>query len=170
MKYLTLLSTLLSLFAFSFLSYGQLKEVPLVERMTIAHTIIEGKVISQQSFWDDNHHNIYTANKIKIYKIFKGNTLMEELEIITVGGVVGMDKESVSPSLQFEIGQIGIFLLKDNNVAVSNTLFRTTYQMMPAAGPQGFVRYDLKEGTAHEPFHEYTTITTRLYNTITGYT
>jgi hypothetical protein len=56
-----------------------------------------------------------------MYKVFKGNMLMEELEIITVGGVVGMDKESVSPSLQFEIGQIGMFLLKNNNVVVSNT-------------------------------------------------
>jgi PKD repeat protein len=171
MRNFTLLATsILFSLLISTTSYGQLREVPVAQRMAIANTIVEGEVISQQSFWDDNHKNIYTANKVLIYKTFKGNTLMNEVEVITIGGIVGNIKETVTHTLQLEVGQVGMFMLKNNNVAVSSAPLATTHQMMPATGPQGFVLYNLKEGTAKAPFHTYPTITNDLYNTVTAHT
>ncbi len=55
----SLLSCLL-IFNLSF-AQGALKEIPLKQQIEKSSLIIEGKVISKQSFWDANRHNIYTS-------------------------------------------------------------------------------------------------------------
>jgi hypothetical protein len=44
----------------------------LTERIQQAQLIAEGKVLSQYSFWDEAHHNIYTSNLVKVFRYFKG--------------------------------------------------------------------------------------------------
>ena len=76
-------------------------------------------MISKQSFWDVNHHNIYTTNTVEVYKVFKGLKL-SIIEVITAGGSVGLEVEKVSPSLKLHIGDVGVFMLYASNVSFSS--------------------------------------------------
>ena len=51
-----------------------LKEVNLETQIQKTKTIIEGKVVDRQSYWDDNYQNIYTINTIEVFKVFKGDS------------------------------------------------------------------------------------------------
>lgn len=135
--------------------FSQLSEVPLSTKINSAIDIVEGEVISQFSFWDDNNQNIYTSNKVQVFKKLKGENVHHHLEVITLGGAVGMDKQTVQPSLQFEVGDKGVFFLKQNLVAINTTMFQTNFQAQPYSGPQGFIKYDPIKGIAHAPFRIY---------------
>ena len=139
-----------------------LKKVGLQHRTTDAFEVVEGKVVSQFSFWDDNHHNIYTASKIQVFKELKGSTSQPFVEIITPGGTVGMQRDVVEPSLQLEVGDVGVFFIEPTNVPMNSTTFETSVQGRPAAGPQGFVEYHLDQGIAHDAFAEYTNPETQV--------
>lgn len=159
--YLTVVAVL-----FCALSYAQLSEVPLSSRINDSQTIVEGKVLSQYSFWDDNQHNIYTASKIEVYKVLKGNVIYQQLEIITPGGVVGLHKETVEPSLELEVGDVGVYFLYANDLSTSSVFFQTSFQGRPAAGIQGMVKYDPVEGVAKDVFSTYNDIDTEIYDII----
>ena len=73
--------------------------VSLEERISASEMVVEGEVISKRSFWDARHENIYTSNIIKVYKVFKGTLQQQEIEIITEGGTVGLDKHVYSEAL-----------------------------------------------------------------------
>jgi len=76
-----------------------LEPVSLSRRATEADVIVEGRVLSRESFWKPDSSGIYTSHLIGIYKVLKGNTVLSEVELITPGGIVGMDMEVVNPSL-----------------------------------------------------------------------
>ena len=82
-----------------------LKEVSLSKQIEKSTLVLEGKVISKKSFWDANHEKIYTVNTVEVYKVFKGESL-PTIEIITLGGVVGMDAQIVYPSLKLNKNDI----------------------------------------------------------------
>ena len=134
-----------------------LYEIPLLQRIQSSTAIFEGKVISSYSFWDSGHSVIYTANKIEVFKMFKGAIVGAVIELITEGGIVGDKMEIVEPSLQLGQGSTGIFFAinstiesPDNNTGNIN--------FMSFAGPQGFVKYDWNGQTANEPFKKYNSI------------
>ena len=60
------------LFTFIFSLSGQTKKSSIGERSEKADLIFEGKVISQESFWDDKKTGIFTESTIEISKMFKG--------------------------------------------------------------------------------------------------
>ena len=164
---------LLALFltvAMTFTSLAQelMVEVPFSTQVQSSSQIIEGKVISKTSFWDDNHHNIYTINTIEIYKVFKGQVLAETLELITPGGSVDNDSEVVTPSLSLNIGDIGVFILHNNDIQISNGTSQNKFK--PFASSQGFYKYDLSSNTVFNPFVNKQGITNTFYNDITALT
>src|SRR5688572_16981117 len=93
---------LLVLLSFHLSAQCLLKELPLNQRSSRSELIVEGKVIASQSFWNEAHNMIYTSNTIEIMKIFKGQVSASTIDIITEGGVVGMDMIKVSPSLSLK--------------------------------------------------------------------
>ncbi|WP_047548809.1 T9SS type A sorting domain-containing protein [Psychroserpens sp. Hel_I_66] len=162
----TLFLSLFFTMAFSLNSSAQelMIEVPFDTQIQSSTEIIEGKVISKASFWDNNHYNIYTVNTIEVYKIFKGENVSETIEIVTPGGTVGNDSEIVTPSLTLNIGDIGMFMLKDNNVAITNQSPQNKF--MPFASSQGFYKYNLLSNEVFNPFVNKKGITTSFYNAI----
>ena len=173
MKKITPSTMLLALFltvAMTFTSLAQelMVEVPFSTQVQSSSQIIEGKVISKTSFWDDNHHNIYTINTIEIYKVFKGQVLAETLEMITPGGSVDNDSEVVTPSLSLNIGDIGVFILHNNDIQISNGTSQNKFK--PFASSQGFYKYDLSSNTVFNPFVNKQGITNTFYNDITALT
>src|SRR5262245_44723667 len=71
--------------------------VTFTARTSASSAIIEGKVLSQNSFWNSNHDFIYTANEIQVYKIFKGAISNANVFVITEGGTVGNDMIVAEP-------------------------------------------------------------------------
>ncbi|MDD5570656.1 MAG: T9SS type A sorting domain-containing protein [Bacteroidales bacterium] len=162
--------TLALLFAFgTYRSNSQclMVETSLSERVQQSTAIFEGKVISNSSFWNEEHTNIFTSNFIEVYKVFKGDISTTEVEIITPGGIVGEDMEIETPSLELNVGDVGVFLVQQNTLASSlsgipeNLKFESSY-----AASQGFIKYDLVEKTANDVFHTYINIEIEVYNNI----
>jgi len=137
---------------------------PLSQRIEQATIILEGKVVAQQSFWDAQHQNIYTTNRIEVYKIFKGTlALVTEAEIITEGGTVGNKSHVFSATLALQPGEQGIFFLEPSRLTAANPVLagRPVYSVYSSR--QGFIRYELPHHTASDPFRNYKNITTELY-------
>ncbi len=164
--------TTVLLAAFLLLSFNgfsqELVPVNFNTRVSNSQLIVEGKVISKRSFWDNNNYNIYTASKIEVYKVFKGNLYTNFIEIITPGGIVGLHKEEVHPSLELENNDVGVFMLHNNTILTYKVNGIPLYQ--PYASVQGFVKYDLAENKAASVFDKFNNIDQVLYNTITGLT
>ena len=139
-------------------------EVPLDAQVQASSQIIEGKVISKKSFWDANRENIYTVNVIDVYKVFKGQPL-STIEIVTPGGVVGLEAQTVTPSLQLNRRDVGIFLLTANTVAITtqHPAFETY------SDTQGFYKYNVFNNTVVNPYRVQQGITD-FYTTMTGLT
>lgn len=163
-----LLSTLIGIAAFAGLSAQcSLIEVPLIQRANASTVIVEGKVTGQYSYWNSNHSMIYTANTIELYKIFKGSIATTSIEIITEGGTVALDRITVEPSLELSIGEVGMFTCTPVTRAHHNLVSRSALPQFEAyAGTQGFVKYDVVNNTANDPFRKYSDIQTELFDVV----
>lgn len=157
----------LMLFSFNTV-FAQLIPISLTQRIDSASTILEGKVISQTSYWNESQTNIYTSNIVEIYKIFKGQLTSSQVELITKGGIVGNRMERVTNTLELNVGDIGIF------TAIKSTAKITTkaslIKLRAFAGMQGFIRYDLTNNSAKDVFNDYRDITKELYSKIVAQT
>ena len=142
-----------------------LREVSLSKKINASNLLVEGKVIEKQSFWDADKKHIYTSNTIEIYKIFKGNSNGDIIEIITKGGTVGLNAERVHPSLQLTNEIVGLFFIKNNNT-ITGQLSKGNSTYIPTVGAQSFYAYDLIAGTASGSFQKYDNLETTLYNDI----
>lgn len=85
------------------------------QKLQLAEDILEGKVVSQESFFGDDG-NIYTTNKIEVYRVLIGNAGLEH-SIITEGGVVGNLMQIVTPSVKLKIGDYGVFTTSDDKAS-----------------------------------------------------
>jgi len=139
--------------------------VLLSQRVPQSNIIIEGKVINQQSFWNTAHDKIYTSNLVEVYKTFK-NTTSPYIEVITEGGTVGNAKHVFEPTLELEVGDVGVFTLNTNNQP--SQFGKQVYEAYASA--QGFIKYDPATNSATEPFNKYLNASSSLYNTITQLT
>jgi len=134
--------------------------------ITASPLVIEGKVRSQQSYWDIENKNIYTVNEVEIFKIFKGITTTGTVKVVTQGGTVGLQMDRVSNALSLQVGEMGMFVLQSfpESLPLTETLYRPTETVL------GFIRYDLVTGRANSVFESYASLTDlyMLVNTITG--
>ncbi len=166
----TVLLTLLFITAVTLSTRAQelMIEIPLSTQVQSSSQIIEGKVIAKTSFWDANHHNIYTANTVEVFKIFKGQNLNDTINIITSGGTVGNSIEVVTPSLSLNVGDIGVFMLTNSNLEITNNNPLNSYKTFAAS--QGFYKYNISSNTAYNHFITSQNIANVFYKTITTLT
>src|SRR6476620_9662695 len=100
-----LLFTCALFFSISISGSAQLYKIELNEKVSKASLIVEGKVTSKKSFWNDAHTMIFTANTIKVYKLFKGALSDKTIEIVTQGGSLGNSAVLVSDLLQLDLNK-----------------------------------------------------------------
>jgi len=136
--------------------------VTLSQRISQSSLVVEGKVTAQQSFWNADHNRIYTSSLLEVYKSFKGSA-PAYLEVITEGGTVGMNRHHFDPSLELEAGEMGVFTLNANGE--TSQFGKPVYE--PYASAQGFIKYNVKEDVANEPFQAYTNLSTTFYSLMT---
>lgn len=146
-----------------------LTEASLKKQIENSSLVVEGQVISKKSFWDAEKKNIYTANTIQVYKVFKGG-VYEVIEVITKGGTVGLSAEIVTPSLKLHTNDIGIFMLYNSNVESNDLNKSSTKQFKPYGSLQGFYKYNLYNDEAINPFNKKKGITSSFYSEIMSHT
>lgn len=76
----------------------------------ISSTVLSGKIVKKESFWDTNKKRIYTVHQIKSSKYFKGKS-ENTLYLVTEGGSVGLDGMISSNMIRFNLNSKGIFQL-----------------------------------------------------------
>ena len=152
---------LLFIFTLPLMSSAQCMTVerPLEDLLNQATLVVEGKVVSQQGYWDTENKNIYTVHQITLFKSFKGVPINQDIQVVTQGGVVDLSMDKVSHALELNIGQMGLFLLQPSFVNLG--LGTTAYK--PVENALGFISYDLHTGTAHSVFERYSDIQGSFY-------
>ncbi|MEI8059290.1 MAG: hypothetical protein WCG67_03945, partial [Ferruginibacter sp.] len=160
--------TILLLLLISFLFFKNilvaqaLYPVSIDEKIQHSTLIIEGKVIDKKCFWNPGHTMIFTSNRIKVYKAFKGTVSSEFVEIMTQGGSVGLESIEASDLLNLETEELGVFFCYPNSInlksPVTSDLLWDVY-----SSAQGFVRYDTTAKIADAPFVKYSNIVSGLY-------
>ncbi len=155
----------LSLALVVFSANAQLYKIDINKKIDNASAIIEGKVVGQHSFWNTEHTMIYTSNTVHIYKIFKGDIGVDQIEIVTQGGSVDNHCLVVSEVLQLQKNETGMFFCFKNDKQIrspiSNSILYDVY-----SSSQGFLKYDLKNNIAYAPFAAYKNISENLYSII----
>ncbi len=146
-----------------------LQKIPLEKQVLNSNLVVEGKVVSKASFWDAAHKMIYTAHTVEVYKVFKGKSL-ETIEILTLGGFVGLDGITASHALQLDAGSIGVFMLNDAHATLSSN-HKSKWPLYRAySGIQGFYSYDMASDEVANVFSKQNGIQTVFYKTLCGIT
>ena len=146
-------------------AFAQMTELPFAQKIENSSDIFEGKVIRKASYWNEKHTLILTSNTIEVYKVFKGNIATSEVDILTDGGQVGYDIQGSESSIVLKEGDIGVFMVNTSTFNENKILFFRTY-----GDWQGFIKYDLLEKTASDPFKKYNNIPDGVYKAITDKT
>lgn len=137
--------------------------VSLEEKITNSTNIVEGKVVSKTCFWNAAHTFIFTCNKVKVYKIFKGGMTSDYVEVLTQGGTIGDLNVEASDLLALDENEIGVFFLFPNSINLKSP--NTGNILMDVySSSQGCFVYDMINKKAIAPFVKYNNITTILYN------
>ena len=152
---------------FTKISAQALYPVSLDEKVQQSSLITEGTVVSKSSFWNPAHTLIFTSNKIKIHKIFKGQLQAEYIEVMTHGGTVGTEQVEVSELADLSVGETGIFFCYPNSISLKNPATNVLLWDIYSSA-QGFIRYDLNSKIADAPFASYDNIVNRLYPAVTA--
>lgn len=147
--------------------YGQLYEVAFDEKIEKSILIVEGKVVEAKCYRSDNG-DIYTANKVRLVGILKGEYWERFLTVTTWGGEMDGERQTWTHLLTLEIGDHGIFFLEPTRVPTipdNNSL--ESYDVY--SGIQGFLAFvqnDAKAWVAHDPFQTYIDIENDVYRHI----
>lgn len=121
--------------------------------------VVEGEVLDARSFWDARHRRIYTAHRVRVFKVFKG-TAAAELTVITEGGTVDLSRQELTNTLRLFPGEQGVLFLYPAPFAG----IEAAGQAWAAYGSeQGFIRYDLTKASASEPFRQYPLVSQNFY-------
>ena len=133
--------------------------VNLDDRVEHSDIIVEAVVTDQNCFIDQSDNHIYTANHLEVLKLFKGSLQSDEVILITQGGTVGSQGETVFPSLSMQLRNKGIFFLYSNSKMEDNT-----YKAY--SGPQGAIFYDRYSSGANDVFNTYASVRQDVYPAI----
>lgn len=156
MKRIALILLFLVLLPLNSLFSDLLYKIPTTEKIQNSVLVIEGKCIDKFSFYQPTNDYIYTVHEILPYKSFKGNPGDDNIFIITKGGTIDDYKIVVRPEAKIDSGDVGIFMLINNDVKNPESPVKLTYSCYGTS--HGFIKYDLINKTAHCPFYSYTSI------------
>ncbi|WP_298556584.1 T9SS type A sorting domain-containing protein [uncultured Algibacter sp.] len=146
-----------------------LREISLKEQIDNSSLVIEGKVIFSKAFWDANHKMIYTRNTVEVYKVFKGEPV-DTIEIMTEGGIVGLNAILASHSLKLGKGSFGIFTLYGSNINIDEKGNSKYQKYRTYSEIQGFYKYDLYGNTVSNTLSRKKGIATSFYSDIINIT
>lgn len=114
--------------------------------------IVEGKIVKQESFWNQDQTMIMTRHTLEVYKVFKSSTnLQSTLTFTTMGGKVGKDIiNATSHHFPINYGSSGLFLFNQTN---------SSYQLTT----DGFVYYDVLNEKASSKHNYFNNVQNEIY-------
>jgi len=160
-RYLFILSIVVGFFTKDANAQCLLQPLSLETKIIESSIIIEGKIISKESFWVENPRRIVTKNTILVYKSFKGPNL-EKVSFISEGGKVGDEIHVTEPNISVLTNDIGMFFLTPDKMDKD--------MLVSFGSPHGFYQYDQVNGTASAPFALLSNVKTQLYTPIVNKT
>lgn len=139
------------------------------ERIMNAQSLLLGEVTSKHTY-ADNNGNIYTLNTIQVDAWMKNHNELNEVYVITLGGVLGDKAQVTYPAVQLTKGDRYFFALENDNTAVDDNAVRSLYpgriQAMPYADAQG--AWLFQNGKYHDVFMEGALSESDLVNRISA--
>ena len=163
----SIILALLSLLFVPNISFGQLYEVSLDEKIEKSTLIVEGKVVETKCFRSETG-DIYTANKIELGSLLKGQFQNRFLTVTTWGGELDGEVQTWTHLLTLEKGGYGLFFLEPTRVeSIQDASFPESFDVF--AGSQGFLAFkqnEAKAWIASDPFHTYLDLETDLFANI----
>gem|GEM_PF-715579 len=142
--------------------------VTLQDRIQLSGAIIEGRIISQATFWNSTGTLLYTASTVEVYKDFMGNVSAQQIQVITEGGTLGGTRHVVEPGFDLKTGLTGVFFLQPSAVLNSPGSVSNALKFEPVASVQGIVKYDLVSRKGFDPFGVYNDVDADLIQVISG--
>ncbi|MGC4101448.1 T9SS type A sorting domain-containing protein [Ferruginibacter sp.] len=136
--------------------------VSIDEKVQASSLIVEGEVVEQTAFWNPGHTMIFTSNKVKVYKNFKGDASPDYIEVLTQGGSIGDMAMGATDLLELDKGYIGVFFCFPNSINLVSPVTKNVLFDVYSSS-QGFFSYDLPHQTASAPFVRYGNIEKEIY-------
>lgn len=134
------------------------------QRAGQAALVVEAEVLDARSFWDVGHGRLFTRHRLRVFSLLKGQVSdTTGLILLTEGGRLGLDQQVLTNTLRLTAGQQGIFFLMPAPWA-GLPVGPAAYT--PYGSAQGFIEYNLAEGTATEPFRTYPALDAAFYQAI----
>lgn len=118
-----LLCTLIIVGGFFSAAFAQLTSSDVESMSKNADLIITGKVVEQNSTWNENQTRIYTKATIQIEEYLKGNNNGSSLIVTYPGGEVGEVGETYSHMPRFEDNEEVLVFLKKDEKSTSYKVF-----------------------------------------------
>ncbi|MEM6273004.1 MAG: T9SS type A sorting domain-containing protein [Bacteroidota bacterium] len=121
--------------------FAQLVDIPMRKLSEYSMLVIEGKVLSAESFWNQSASRIYTLYDIQVIDYLKGHS-GNYLRVIGAGGCVANDCQTLYPKLELASGAEGIFFLRqfgEEDLGIPD-LWRIV------SGPLGFIEFHWVDG------------------------
>jgi hypothetical protein len=138
------------------------------QRARQAALVVEAEVLDAHSFWDASHARLFTRHRLRVFSLLKGQAAdTTSLVLVTEGGRLGLDQQTLTNTLQLTPGQQGIFFLSSApwpGLALADRAYT------PYASEQGFIKYDATDNTAAEPFRTYPAVDATFYQGIAALT
>ena len=136
-----------------------------VQRSTL---VVEAQVRDAQSFWDAGHRHLFTRHRLRVFSLLKGQPAdTAGLVLLTEGGRLGLDQQTLTNTLHLVPGQRGVFFLLP---AAWPGLPAAGRQLTPVGSQQGFIEINPTDGTATEPFRTYPALDAAFYQSLAGLT
>ena len=154
MKHLFKTTVYIFFFIFSFThlaSQELLEEIPLEQQVKKATTIIEGKVVAKESFWDNDYNLIYTVNTLEVNKVFKGEPVTQ-INVITMGGTINENSLIVNPSLSLNYNDVGLITLQESDIDLVDYNISNGKLYTPICTVQSFYKYNTFDNIVVNPF------------------
>ncbi|MDU0370774.1 matrixin family metalloprotease [Hymenobacter endophyticus] len=131
-------------------------------RTARASRIVEAEVLDVVGFRGKNGR-IFTRHQLRVFKQLKGPA-QPTLTLITEGGTVGLERQQLTNTLSLVPGEQGVFYLEP--AAFAGLAAGSEWQAY--GSEQGFIRYDVRAGTAAEPFRRYSLTDATFYSAVAG--
>ncbi len=154
MKHLFKTTVYIFFFIFSFThlaSQELLEKIPLEQQVKKATTIIEGKVVAKESFWDNDYNLIYTVNTLEVNKVFKGEPVTQ-VNVITMGGTINENSLIVNPSLSLNYNDVGLITLQESDIDLVDYNISNGKLYTPICTVQSFYKYNTFDNIVVNPF------------------
>ena len=134
------------------------------QRVQLSVLIIEAQVRDAQSLWDAGHHHLFTRHRLRVFSLLKGQPVdTTGLVLLTEGGRLGLDQQTITNTLHLAPGQRGVFYLMP---AAWPGLPAAGRLLTPVGSQQGFIEVNPADGTAAEPFRTYSALDGAFYQQI----